>query len=108
MSVSLPERSEAIGFRHYHGLDDVILLKLRMPVEGTDELISTSPFKDMVLSTTEKPITMQHSKLEWWNVDSVKNYRSGEADLPDAKRLHILIDYDQPGFAIVYLEWWET
>lgn len=108
MSLRLPAACEPLALEHVGGLDDIIFLKLRMTHEEAKELVANYPFKDLQLSQSEKHVTPEKwANFEPWKVDAVKQYRSGVAQLPDAKTLHILIDLDQPQFAIVYLEYRE-
>ena len=44
---------------------------------------------------SDRRFVLNESTLSWWDPDSVRNYRSAEARLPDGEYLFILLDLDR-------------
>jgi len=110
MHISFPSSARLLDYKHIHGMDNVILLKIEILREDIRELINSSLFSDKVLRGPEDNPIPQISIIgpHWWKVKSVKKWKSGQVRLPDAKYLNILIDLDRQDKTNVYLEWFET
>jgi len=57
---------------------------------------------------SDRRFVLNESTLSWWDPDSVRNYRSAEARLPDGEYLFILLDLDRDEAITIYLQWGET
>jgi len=107
MMCDIPTSAEGLNYLLNKGMDDTIYLKLRLPREDLDIFINKSPFKDVALRTDRRYPYWELDK-EWWDLDKPILFQSGEALLPKAKYLNILIDLDDPKIVIIYLCWLET
>jgi len=108
MHITFPKSTRALNIvKVTGGPDDQILLKIEIDRKDLDSLIKHSPFARLELRS-DRRFLLNERTLSWWNPDSVRNYRSAEAPLPDAKYLNILIDLDREDRIPVYLQWFET
>lgn len=110
MHLSFPLSTRLLGYKHRRGMDDVIYLKIEIATGDVKTLINNSPFCNKILRSSENnPIPIVGSTgPSWWNVKSVRKWKTGGARLPGAKALQILIDLDHSDKVIVYLKWFET
>jgi len=108
MHITFPKSTRALKiFRVTGGLDDGIFLKIEIDRKDLDSLIKHSPFAGLELRS-DRRFVLKEPTLSWWDPDSVRNYRSAQAGLPDAKYLNILLDLDRDEGITVYLQWGET
>ena len=107
MELTFPESTRPLNsYEEVSGIDDSVYLKVEIDQKDVDTLISKSPFATAELSTDES--SLQSDSREWWDPDSVKDFKSGEVRLPDGTYLRILIDFTHAQKPIVYLQWFET
>lgn len=110
MHISFPPSTRLTNFKHIRGMDDVIFLKVEIAQEDLQSFIQNSPFANIPLRSREdNPIPIVGSTgPSWWNVKSVRKWKTGRARLPGAKALQTLIDLDHSNKVIVYLKWFES
>ena len=108
MHITFPKSTRALKIsRVTGGLDDGISLKIEIDPKDLDSLIKHSPFAGLELRS-DRRFVLKEPTLSWWDPDTVRNYRSAQAGLPDAKYLNILLDLDRDDGITVYLQWGET
>jgi len=108
MGITFPKSTRALNISKVTGgPDDQIFLKIEIDRKDLDSLIKHSPFARLELRS-DRRFVLKERTLSWWDPDSVRNYRSAEAPLPDAKYLNILVDLDHEHRIPVYLQWVET
>ena len=111
MNIEFPSSVRLLNFQEQHGLDMSIYLKINLNKSDLQALLSRSPFANRKLKEPkDNPIPfVSLTGPNWWNISSVKKWKSGQASLPDAQYLNILIDFESIGNkVIIYLEWHET
>jgi hypothetical protein len=107
MHITFPKSTRALKISKVTGgPDDGIFLKIEIDRTDLDSLIKHSPFADLKLRSDRRSVL--NESLSWWDPDSVRNYRSAEARLPDAEYLFILLDLDRDEAITIYLQWGET
>jgi hypothetical protein len=108
MHITFPQSTRAVNIdKITGGPDDGIFLKIEIDRKEMDALIKSSPFASVELRS-ERRYVLKEPTLSWWNPESARNYKSGQAQLPDAKYLNILLDLDGNERVTVYLQWGET
>jgi len=108
MHITFPKSTRALKIsRITGGPDDGIFLKIEIDRKDLDSLIKHSPFAGREL-LSDRRFVLKEPTLSWWDPDSVRNYRSAQARLPDAKYLNILLDLDRDEDIPIYLQWGET
>jgi len=107
MQIKLPTDARPLMFYYASGLDAVAYLKVELRKDDLDSFLAASPFAAAQLSESEKAVSRERG-MPWWDVATVARFLSGMAQLPDARRLYILVNLDQPDTCTVYLNWWET
>ncbi|HEY2976196.1 MAG TPA: hypothetical protein VGJ48_27020 [Pyrinomonadaceae bacterium] len=108
MHVSFPASTQPLGIQEVTGwLDDQLYLKLQIPNQDLESFLRSSPFAGKQLRTDRSEI-LDDKNLSWWRPESVKKFKSGQAVLPDAKYLKILVDLDSDDKTIIYLAWFDT
>jgi len=107
INVSFPEGTVALNYHTSRGLDDAILLKVTMPVEDVESFLAASPFAGAALRS-DRRFPPPVAGLSWWSVERPQTFQSGQAALPGAAYLDILIDLDDTELATIYLFWHET
>ena len=107
MHITFPKSTRALKISKVTGgPDDGIFLKIEIDRKDLDSLIKHSPFAGLKLRSDRRSVL--NESLSWWDPDSVRNYRSAEARLPDAEYLFILLDLDRDEAITIYLQWGET
>jgi hypothetical protein len=108
MHISFPPSTQPLGINEVKGwLDDSTYLKVQIPRGDLDGFLKTSPFAGEQLRS-DRPDVSDSESIPWWKPESVKNYKSGQVLLPDAKYVSTLLDLDSEDKVIVYLQWNET
>ncbi len=108
MHITFPQSTRALDiFKVSGGPDDGIFLKVEIDRKDLDSLIKHSPFTGVELRSDRRYV-LKEPTLSWWDSDSVRNYRSAQARLPDAEYLNILLDLDRDERITIYLQWGET
>jgi hypothetical protein len=108
MHITFPKSTRALEiYKVTGGPDDGIFLKIEIDRKDLDSLLKLSPFADLELRS-DRRFVLKEPTLSWWDPDTVRNYRSAQAGLPDAKYLNILLDLDRNDGITVYLQWGET
>ena len=107
MLLVFPTGTKALGYKEEPGLDRSIYLKLQIPRNELSTFLNASPFARIQLDRDIKAIDHGIDE-DWWRPDSVKHFMSGQALLPDAKFVDVLVDLDAKETVILYLEWHET
>ena len=108
MHITFPKSTRALKiFKVTGGPDDGIFLKIEIDRKDLDSLIKHSPFASVELRSDRRSV-LKDRTLSWWDPDSVRNYRSAQAGLPDARYLNILLDLDRDEAITIYLQWLET
>ena len=108
MHITFPKSTRALKISKVTGgPDDGIFLKIEIDRKDLDSLIKHSPFAGLEL-LSDRRFVLKEPTLSWWDPDSVRNYRSAEARLPDAEYLFILLDLDRDEAITIYLQWGET
>jgi len=108
MHITFPKSTRALKISKVTGgPDDGIFLKIEIDRKDLDSLIKNSPFAGQELRS-DRRFVLKDPTLSWWDPDSVRNYRSAQARLPDAKYLNILLDLDRDEINTIYLQWGET
>jgi hypothetical protein len=105
--MTLPTNTVPLGARIYRGQDKFIELKIRLSKSDLDALLRQSPLRDKPLSSVRR-YSRNIAGLSWWRPEGAKRFLSGEASLPNAEILRLLVDLDQEQFVIVYFEWSES
>jgi len=89
-------------------MDPVIYLKAEIPRDDVEFFLNNSPFAGKTLKTKQQnpiPAVGGFARTRWWKVNSVENWESGRADLPQGEVLSVLLDLDKPDKVVIYLEW---
>ena len=108
MHIAFPKSTRALKISKVTGgPDDGIFLKIEIDRKDLEPLIKHSPFAGLEL-LSDRRFVLKEPTLSWWDPDSVRNYRSAQARLPDARYLNILLDLDRDDGITVYLQWGET
>lgn len=107
MLVTFSDKTEILGFNHASFLDEIVTVKVRMPISDVDEFIKTSPFKGVQLRDDRRYVHTDES-LTWMDPEGAVRFKSGQVTIRDTQGLNILIDLDDNEQAIVYLEWFTT
>jgi hypothetical protein len=108
MKLEFPADTKVIGFHEITGwLDDSIYLKVQIPREEVNAFLSRSPFANIALRNDRRFVT-EFPEFDWWRSEAVREYKSEQASLPDAKYLDILVDYDRKDIVDIFLVWFET
>jgi len=101
------EHASAENFQGYRWAGWRVFLKIEIDRKDLDSLIKHSPFAGREL-LSDRRFVLKEPTLSWWDPDSVRNYRSAQAPLPDARYLNILLDLDRDEGITIYLQWGET
>jgi len=108
MHITFPKSTRALKiFKVTGGPDDEIFLKIEIDRKDLDSLIKNSPFAGQELRS-DRRFVLKEPNLSWWDPDSVRNFRSAQARLPDAEYLNILLDLGRDEVNTIYLQWGET
>ena len=107
MNVSFPEGTVALNYRALPGMDHAILLKIRVPIDDVESFLARSPFAGRPLRS-DRRFPPPFAEASWWTVEEPERFQSGQAALPRAAFLDILIDLDDAEVATIYLHWSET
>lgn len=108
MQITFPSGTRSVGMCKQEGWqDDTIWLKVQIPKKDLLALLESSPFAKEMLSNERRYITSP-GKIAWWKAEAVTNFKSGQANLPEAKYVNILIDLDDEEIIAIYLMWQET
>jgi len=108
MHITFPKSTRALNiYKVTGGPDDGIFLKIEIDRKDLDFLIKNSPFAGQELRSDRRSM-LKVRTLSWFDPDSVRNYKSAQAPLPDAEYLNILVDLDRDESTTIYLQWGET
>jgi hypothetical protein len=104
--IGLPPSTQVIGWREERGgMDGFVWLHVTMAKQDVAGFLDNSPLRGVQLQTKH----LSHaSQFEPFFIAPPQQYRSGQAWLPNAQVLNILIDDSDTASAQVYLMWHET
>jgi len=111
MGIRFSSNTIALGFRkETGGMDTAIFLKVRMPSNEVERFIAASPLAKERFRENGAALPGSNSLLDpwWWNFTGKRQVRYGQASLPKAEVLHMLIDPENRSSVIVYLVWHQT
>jgi hypothetical protein len=119
MRLTYPPNTQVLGYFHAEdpanrrfemipSPDDAIWLKIEMDRKDVESFLATSPFAGEPLTETDRGAIFWPPDQPWWDADRSGRFRSGQATLPQARYLNILIDLDSGERAVIYLMWHTT
>ena len=110
MDIEFPPSTRLIKFEEYYGIDDAVCLKIGIDKKDLQNFLTNSPFANEILAEPkDNPIPVISSVgPSWWNIKSVKNWKSGQILLLNLSYLNIFLDLDHTDKIIIYLEWFGT
>lgn len=102
--ITLPQSTQAIGWKESRGMDDALWLKIEMPTSDLASFLATSPFRSGGLETNQTYHLYHFS--DFWQAPPAR-YRVGQAALPNARTLNMVIDDTGSTNTAVYMMWFE-
>ena len=106
LPIKFPDNTIVMGYHMQHGIDTLVILKIKITYQDLTQFIKDSPFQYDEL-TQEKPYSVASDLFMWDSKRPVK-YKSCSKTLPNVEGISILISYDSQEYAVIYLMWFNT
>lgn len=92
-------------------MDDALYLKVSLPAEAFATILTKPPFAGTMISGPPVRTELAEFVLHYfddWMPQRPKNFQVCEPNLPNARGMKCVFDYDDPKVTVLYLLWFET
>lgn len=106
--IVFPAAAVPLLWHEERGMDDALFVKAVVPPEAFAALLAGPPFAGTELSG---PGDFPDATLLYfadWMPRRPGNFRFCQLQLPDARAMNCVFDFDDPQTTVVYLMWFET
>ena len=106
--IVFPPEAVPLFYWEMRGMDDALHLKLTLPQDAFPKFISAAPFAGTKMTG---PDDFSKATLQYfadWMPHPPKNFQICDPNLPNARYMKCVFDFDDPKTTTIYLMWFET